>query len=283
MSLPLVSVCMPTRNGAEFIGETLNCVFRQTYRPLELIVSDDASSDATLQIIAEATKDHDITVKIFHHQPSGIGANWNHCVRNASGKYIKFLFQDDLIYPDCIAEMVALSEKDEEIGLTFCNRDIIGDLEGKTDWLNRYENLSGKWNEIKPIQEGRALLKQPDFLKSPRNKIGEATVVLLKRQCFSDVGFFSEELKQTLDYEYWYRVLPKYKIGYINRNLAAFRLHKNQATQKNLTGMNEEYLICYKSIHKSVYQYLSPSNKIRILSRLIKFTFRQKRLKLMAN
>lgn len=274
MNLPLVSVCIPTRNGAKYIEETLNCVYQQDYRPLELIISDDESTDGTVQIILNTTKDWNIAVSVYQHKPSIIGANWNNCVMMAKGKYIKFLFQDDLIYSNCISELVALSEKDDSIGLTFCNRDIIGDVKDKKDWLHRYENLSAKWNDLKPIQEGKSLLKQPDFLKSPRNKIGEPTVVLLKRQCFEDIGFFSEELKQTLDYEYWYRMLPKYKIGYINEKLAAFRLHDNQASQLNLSGIDGEYLIYYKSIYKSVFSYLSWYNKVKILFKIFSLTLK---------
>ena len=274
MNSPLVSVCIPTRNGAKYIEETLNCVFQQDYRPLELIISDDESSDGTVQIILNTTKNWNITVSVYHHTPSIIGANWNNCVKMARGKYIKFLFQDDLIYSNCISEMVALSEKDDRIGLTFCNRDVIGDLKDKADWLHRHGNLSIKWDELKSIQEGKSLLKQRNFLKTPRNKIGEPTVVMLKRQCFEEVGFFSEELKQTLDYEYWYRMLPKYKIGFINEKLAAFRLHDNQATQHNLSGLEDEYLIYYKSIYKNNFRYLNWYNKVKIIFKIFTLTLR---------
>lgn len=274
MNSPLVSVCIPTRNGAKYIEETLNCVFLQDYRPLELIISDDESSDRTVEIILNTTKNWNITVSIYNHTPSIIGANWNNCVKMARGKYIKFLFQDDLIYSNCISEMVALSEKDDRIGLTFCNRDVIGDLNDKEDWLNRYGNLSTKWEELKSIQEGKSLLKQRNFLKTPRNKIGEPTVVMLKRQCFEEVGYFSVELKQILDYEYWYRMLPKYKIGFINEKLAAFRLHDNQASQHNLSGLKDEYLIYYKSIYKSGFRYLNGYNKVKIIFKIFTLTLR---------
>lgn len=280
MNLPLVSVCIPTRNGAKYIEETLNCVLLQSYRPLELIVSDDESSDETIQIISNITKDWSIDVNIFSHTPSTIGANWNNCVRLAKGKYIKFLFQDDLIYPNCISEMVALSETDDRIGLIFCNREIIGDLNDKADWFQRYGKLSAEWNRLNTIQDGNILFKQRNFFNPPMNKIGEPTVVMLRKQCFDDIGFFSEELKQTLDYQYWYRMLPKYKIGFINEKLAAFRLHENQATQQNLTGLESEYLIYYKSIYKSVIRYLSWYNRVKITFKIFKLTLRDLYLKI---
>jgi hypothetical protein len=97
---------------------------------------------------------------------------------------------------------------------------------------------------------------------------------MLKRQCFEEVGYFSEELKQTLDYEYWHRMLPKYKIGFINEKLAAFRLHDNQATQHNLSGLKDEYLIYYKSIYKNNFRHLSWYNKVKILFKIFTLTLR---------
>lgn len=260
---PLVSICIPTRNGDKYIGEALDSAIKQTYRPIEIIVSDDQSSDNTMKIIEEVTRGWDIPVNIYNHTPTGIGANWNNCVSHANGKYIKFLFQDDLIYPTCISEMVALAEKDKEIGLVFSNRDIIGDTSGQNEWLEKYENLSVSWENILEVQQGKELLAEKGFMNKPYNKIGEPSVVLIRKNCFNNIGFFSEELKQSLDYEYWYRLMTQYKIGYVNKSLAAFRLHAAQATQINKmsSGHKEKYLY-YKSLKK--YMHL-----LHVRSRLV--------------
>lgn len=271
---PLVSICIPCFNGGRYIKEAIQSAIDQTYRPLEIVISDDSSTDGSMEIIRSMQSNSLIPFYIVNHTPSIIGANWNNCVRLAKGKYIKFLFQDDLIYPNCISEMVALSETDDRIGLTFCNREIIGDLNDKAEWLHRYGNLSVEWNGLNTIQDGNILFKQRNFFNPPMNKIGEPTVVMLRKQCFEDIGFFSEELKQTLDYQYWYRMLPKYKIGFINEKLAAFRLHDNQATQQNLTGLESEYLIYYKSIYKTVIRYLSWYNRVKITFKIFKLTLR---------
>ena len=103
---PLVSICLPTYNGETFLNEALDSIKSQTYPNLEVIVSDDASSDGTLRIIEEFKATVAFPVQVFNHEPQGIGANWNHCMKHAKGIYIKFLFQDDVLYPECVTEMV---------------------------------------------------------------------------------------------------------------------------------------------------------------------------------
>ena len=87
----LVSVCIPTYNGAPFLQEALDSVSQQTYRNIEVIISDDASNDKTLEIIQDFKAKASFPVSIYHHEPKGIGANWNNCIRKANGKFIKFL------------------------------------------------------------------------------------------------------------------------------------------------------------------------------------------------
>ena len=85
----LVSICIPTYNGEAYLAEALQSAIAQTYRPLEIIVSDDASKDRTLDIVKEFQTKTDIPFYVYHHQPAGIGANWNNCVSHANGEYIK--------------------------------------------------------------------------------------------------------------------------------------------------------------------------------------------------
>lgn len=255
MHKPLVSICIPTYNGETFIRQAIESALQQTYRPLEIIVSDDASTDNTLAIItgllAEKT---DIPITVFHHTPCGIGANWNYSIAQAKGEFIKFLFQDDLLKPECIKSMMDLLETDQEIGMVFCKREILieGDHGKHKDWLAQYKDLQSGWTTIAPIQHGRALLKDIKFLSHPNNKVGEPTVVLLRKSVFDKIGYFNTDLKQALDYEFWYRVFKHFKVGYLNAELAAFRLHEHQATAKN----NKTAISDYQDYPKLVYKHL---------------------------
>jgi glycosyltransferase involved in cell wall biosynthesis len=73
MIAPLVSVCIPTFNGELFIAETIDCVLKQTYKPIEVIVSDDGSIDRTLAIIEELLTPSNLEFQILKHDRLGLG------------------------------------------------------------------------------------------------------------------------------------------------------------------------------------------------------------------
>ena len=236
--LPLVSICIPTFNGAKYLEEALLSGFAQTYTNLEFLVSDDNSQDGTLAIVERMAKQHGVAVKIMHHEPAGIGANWNNCVEHAQGEYIKFLFQDDLLEPSCVQRMVDLALTDERIALVYCRRKILHDAANPADvaWVRQYGELHKVWRNI-TVQEGmvdgKTYLRDPYLMQIPHNKIGEPSAVLLKRDSFKRTGLFDLRLKQILDLVHWYKVMLEFKIGFVDEQLVTFRLHAGQATQVN--------------------------------------------------
>jgi glycosyltransferase involved in cell wall biosynthesis len=230
-SLPLVSICIPTYNAEAFIVEAIAAALAQTYAPVEIIISDDGSSDRTVEIAKQLLDGKGAVWRLATHERVGIAANWNLCIDLAQGKYIKFLFQDDTISPDCIAQMVALAEQDPEIGLVFTRREIIHSDDTQLDRL--YVNITEGWSNLSEIQSGRSLLADPKLLEAPFNKIGEPTAVLIAKTVFDKVGLFDCDLKQVLDLDMWLRIMQHFKVGYINQSLAGFRVHRNQQSIQN--------------------------------------------------
>ncbi len=234
-SLPLVSICIPTYNAEAFIAETIDSALAQTYTAIQIVISDDGSSDRTVEIAKQLLEGmlegKSITWQLSTHDRLGIAANWNHCISLAQGKYIKFLFQDDVIATDCIAKMVALAEQDAEIGLVFARRNIINSDDTKLDRL--YVDITEGWTNLSAIQSGRSLLADPKLLEAPLNKIGEPTAVLITKDVFDKVGLFDPNLQQVLDLDMWLRIMAQYKIGYIDEVLAGFRVHRNQQSIQN--------------------------------------------------
>jgi glycosyltransferase involved in cell wall biosynthesis len=234
-SLPLVSICIPTYNAEAFIAEAIASALAQTYVPLEIVISDDGSSDRTIEIAKQLLDGNldrkTITWQLNTHDRLGIAANWNYSISLAKGKYIKFLFQDDTIAPDCINKMVALAEQDVEIGLVFARRNIINSDDTELDQL--YVDITKGWTNLSNIQAGRSLLEDPKLLEAPLNKIGEPTAVLIAKAVFEHVGLFDPNLQQVLDLDMWLRIMAQYKIGYIDETLAGFRVHRNQQSIQN--------------------------------------------------
>lgn len=215
--------------------EALDSVKAQTYKNLEVIISDDDSKDKTLDICRKFQLEVDFPVFIYHHTPAGIGSNWNNCVQNANGEYIKFLFQDDILEAICIEEQVALLKKTKAVAAC-CKRTII-DSSSKvithSDWVSKYGDLQ-KTIDFK--NRNFYVFGKKDLQKLTGlhyNIFGEPDTFLYHKSLFVKIGTFNENYRQILDLEYSYRILTKFPIVIQNKKLIRFRLHENQASAHN--------------------------------------------------
>ena len=238
---PLVSVCIPTFNATRWISDCLNSALAQSYRHLEILVVDDASSDGTSELV-RSFKDERIRL-IVNERNLGLAANWNRCVRLSRGYFIKFLFQDDILYPACIEKMTRLLLDHDNVGLVFSARDIM--IEGDTgkavtdDWLRGCRTLHTKFDVLREVNRGRELFCQHLRKGFRGNWVGEPSSVMIKRDCFQCLGLFNERLAQLCDLEMWLRVMFFYDIGFIEEKLSAFRFHANSASMANIqSGRN---------------------------------------------
>ena len=179
-----VTVCMPVYNGALYIRDAIESILNQTVIPQEIIVSDSGSSDGTVNIIRDHAERTRVKLIILPAKTPGMVANWNATIRAASGKYIKFLFQDDLLHANCLEEMMKVAESDERIGLVFSQRKLLiepsAEGDAFTTWLLRYQDLSAALGELKTSQPGPTVLRSQHLLHEPLNKIGEPTAVLIR-------------------------------------------------------------------------------------------------------
>jgi len=114
---PLVSICIPTYNRENIIAHTIESVIRQTYENIEIIISDNCSTDRTYEIIkAYASKDKRIKC---YQQPENTGPvqNWKNCQRKSTGEFVKFLWSDD--YIDNIFIEKTVDQFSSNIGFVF--------------------------------------------------------------------------------------------------------------------------------------------------------------------
>ncbi|MEG4200422.1 DUF1796 family putative cysteine peptidase [Microcoleus sp. Pol12A5] len=295
--LPLVSICIPTYNGAEFLAEALASCLAQTYPAIEIIISDDESTDETLEIAKDFQSKASVEFRVISHSRYGLAQNWNFCILQAQGKYIKFLHQDDLLEPTCIEKMITLAEIDDEIGIISSARGVLLSEELLENSLlfgcqQRAKDTHKFWsNPLKPIQVGVELLADPNLLDEPMNKIGEPTTVLIRKIVFDKVGLFDSDLCQLVDVEMWLRIMSKYKVGFINEILSHWRVHPKQKTIINSEEnvYHKDSVIFYKKLSESIYlpsylkqealtQYfkLNKNNQTENFSRLFQRTDREK-------
>jgi glycosyltransferase involved in cell wall biosynthesis len=104
---PLVSIAMATYNGARFIAEQLQSVLAQTYSEIEVIITDDASSDNTVEIIKALQQKDQRIIYFLQEKNAGVTKTFEHSIKQCSGTYIALADQDDVWEKDKIEKLVA--------------------------------------------------------------------------------------------------------------------------------------------------------------------------------
>src|SRR5271156_1459545 len=101
MSAPLVSIVIPCYNQSKFIRRTLVSVLQNKYRPIEILVIDDGSTDDSAALV-QAMRAKFPEVKLLQKQNGGVSSARNFGVQKAASEYVAFLDADDLFYPDTL-------------------------------------------------------------------------------------------------------------------------------------------------------------------------------------
>ena len=109
---PLVSICIPVYNGAEYVHDCINSVILQTYQNIEIVICDNASTDCTYSIIKKFS---DKRIKYYRNYKN-IGSinNFNLCINNSTGTYILLLPHDDLLFPNTVKTYVENLKKSKK-------------------------------------------------------------------------------------------------------------------------------------------------------------------------
>ena len=272
---PKVSICIPTYNGEAFIEETIKSAIAQTYPNIELIVSDDGSTDRTIAIAQSFLSQTTADFRIILHRNYGLSQNWNFCISQATGEYIKFLFQDDLLEPECIEKMVSLAQQNPKIGMVFSPRGITIAEDESHPILRKasqsIKDLHKSWSNLKSIQPGQELLADPNCLNNPINKIGEPSTVLIATRVFAEIGLFDSGLSQYVDLDMWWRIMGNYHIGFVDEELSSLRIHPEQQTWKNFAaGENHKDVVRFykKLLNSPDYSFLNQEIKQKISQKL---------------
>jgi glycosyltransferase involved in cell wall biosynthesis len=231
---PLVSICIPTYNGAPWIREAIESVLAQDYQRLEIIVCDDASSDETVSF---ARAFADPRIRVFSNRPRvGMVRNWNRCVRASSGDYVKLLMQDDLLAPGCVGRTIEVMEAHPHVGMVFSPRAVLLDDPNDPDargWEKRFGVLHAPFGQLAIVNDGRVMF---DRMRRDRFRgcwMGEPTAVMIRRRALQGVGLFNTRLRQVTDLEMWLRIAFFYDVGFVPDPLVTIRVHSGSVSAVN--------------------------------------------------
>jgi glycosyltransferase involved in cell wall biosynthesis len=199
--VPRVSVIIPTYNRARLVTEAVASVLGQTYRDLEILVVDDASTDGTVAALAAWRE-----VRVCRHSSrQGVAAARNTGAAAARGEWLAFLDSDDLWLPDKLARQMAYLQ--DRPDLLLCQTD--------ETWVRRGVRVN------KPLTHrkvgGRIFFPSLDrCLISP-------SAVILPRRLWEDHGGFDATLPAAEDYDLWLRLTWRYEVGLVDEPLVIKR------------------------------------------------------------
>jgi glycosyltransferase involved in cell wall biosynthesis len=168
MSEPLVSVMLPAYNQVDFVREAVESAAEQDYSNLEVIVSDDGSTDGTIDVIQECANKYPGRVIPLVNQPHlGITGNCNRNLKACKGKYIAFSAGDDAFLPGKITKQVEWMEEDEQRVLCGHDVDIFDSRTGQT--IKIYSTPSRfreGWGATMFVRYGTQILVQSIMVRS---------------------------------------------------------------------------------------------------------------------
>jgi glycosyltransferase involved in cell wall biosynthesis len=219
MSKPLISVVLPVYNGAQYVDSALRSILAQD---CEIIVSDDCSSDDTIEIVRSIRSSR--IQLIANDRNGGIFVNFNRALRAASGTHIQLFSQDDLAHPEFLRSQIEAFASEPAIGLVYASCNIIDetgrflepiDDEGTPNVidLKTYLDISSRHGSLPP----------------------SVSCVMVTRKVLDDVGLFDERFAVAGDLEFYNRVAERFLLARNRKLLLDVRVHGGSATSNSGT------------------------------------------------
>ena len=191
-----ITVVIPTYNRYTLLKRAITSLYKQTYKPKEIIVVDDGSTDDTSQI------QNDFPEIIYIYQPNrGVSAARNVGIKKATCEWIAFLDSDDEFHPEKLQKQVTFHQQNPNILMSYTAE----------KWIRNSK-------EVKIPKKYRKIGKDAFVENLSYCNIAPSSV-LLHRKVLDDVGLFDENLEVCEDYDMWLRITQKYEVGLINEKL----------------------------------------------------------------
>lgn len=206
MWTPLVSVVLPTRDRAAWLGRAIDSVLAQTYRPIELIVVDDGSTDGTAALL-EGYEDR--IVRLTQPQLGAYAAR-NLGIERARGELIAFMDSDDAWLPHRLALQVPLFAR-PEVGLVYGDVVLVHPRRPRDPLRTAFQ--------ITPPARGRIVehLVWGNCIPT--------VAVLTRRDCLLETGGFPTSQAVSADYVTWFRIALGHEVDLVDAVVAEYTVH----------------------------------------------------------
>lgn len=218
MTAPAVSeitVVVACFNHKPYVEQALTAVFGQTEPPLNVIVTDDASSDGSAAFIDELVERNGWNVhRVFHTENRGVCATFNEALAAVETTFVAFISADDWMHPERLArQRAAFAEHGDDVALVHTDATMVN--EAGTE-------LGSRWSDQRPVAEEVLAGGSPDASSIFLWNYIAAPTVLLRASAVRDVGGYDENLTFE-DLDMWVRLALDHRFVYLDEMLTYYR------------------------------------------------------------
>lgn len=261
----LVSVCVITYNSAKTVIETLDSIYNQTYRNIELIISDDCSKDDTVTICRQWIEEHKERFQraelVTVEKNRGVSANFNRSEKACRGEWIKGIAGDDLLLPNAIQEYVNYIIDHPDVVYVFANGKCFGANEEYTRRIAQEFTMDFfKWDK----QE------QLEYLYLCGSPIFAPSAFYNRQKCIESNFLNDERIPNYEDRPKWIRLIEQdIPFAYINATLICYRVSDSSISNtiggskvfnRSIALFDKYYRIPY--IERAGYSYYAFRHKL---------------------
>ncbi|XZE20398.1 glycosyltransferase [Pirellulaceae bacterium SH449] len=229
MEKPLVSLIVLSYNSEKFILDALDSVRDQTYQPIELIITDDRSSDSTCDLAqkwAAMNRERFVSVTfITSATNTGVSINANRGLNVANGDWVKFLAGDDALEPTAIEELIIFASSEKGTIVVHGNRKVYRRDFQEANLIDQSSMSEHIYNhpDISPEQQLQIMLRK-NYVSAP--------TLFFKTLTLREVGGFVESVPMIEDIPILLKLSANgIRIRHLNKFISKYRVHDNSITR----------------------------------------------------
>jgi hypothetical protein len=229
-AVPVVSIAIPSSNPRYFL-ECLDSAIAQTYQPIEIVICDDSEGE-TIPAMVESRAGRASIRYAKNPQRLRARMNYEKCLSLARGEYVKFLNDDDVLEPGCVAQLVNVFQQVPDLVLATSHRfridaqsRVIDDMPATRPIVTRDVIVDGISLANAAIMYGLNFIGEPSTAMF-RKRDFERRPILDGERPFH---FNGEEVRGAIDFAMWSRLLVQGNAAFLKARLSRFRVHSEQA------------------------------------------------------
>jgi glycosyltransferase involved in cell wall biosynthesis len=229
VTAPLVSICVPTRNRAASLRESLKTICGQDYPRLEILISDNGSQDDTERVCRELMANDSRVRYVRHERNIGLHANHNFCIDASRGEFLCIFHDHDSRDLGIVREYVDFFEAHPTVGVVCSDWDLIDD---------QGQRIGVRDHKVSAVTPGLEYIDRT--IRSGRTSIG-IPGAMVRKSALGDSRFVPQAPIGFGDFPLWFRVAETFDVGHIGKRLWSWRQNEESNSARPIESIAHDY------------------------------------------